>query len=187
MRMALTSIFYVTLATSLAAQQFEGNREGFTITNPKSELYPEEGRKLQAEELERNAKVTIDAVTRRPYTWDWIAYNYYNCSADWNQTCQGTLKIEAPAGWQACKALYSVSGGRNSRSSVTPDNWYTNDPESPDRFRAYNFYIFAQGSGNIFDRWGSNLNMSNLGLRLIAAEARNRDRYIAGCDMPSHD
>jgi hypothetical protein len=123
-----------------------------------------------------------------PRTIDWVKYTYISCDVNWDQHCSATYVIDAPAGWQACRALYGVGTQMNRANySVTPTSWYTNDPESPDRFRAYSFYISAEGSGNIFDRWGSNMTLNGVGLRLIPADATNNDRYSAGCEMPRHD
>ena len=120
-------------------------------------------------------------------TVDWIKYEYVRCKVKWDQRCSGEEIIEAPQGWQACKPLYSVSVQRRGSYSVRPDKWYTNDPESPDRFRAYKFNYSAVGSGNIFDREGGHMMLSDVGLRLISADANNHARYKAGCSMPSHD
>jgi hypothetical protein len=113
-------------------------------TQLRVESYPDFGELLQ-----QKLKTALAA---KP-TVDWIVYSSLSCSAEWDEICEGNKLIEAPAGWQACKVLYSVSGSdRGSQYSVTPTNWYTNDPESPDRLRAYNFYLYAKGSGTIFDR-----------------------------------
>jgi hypothetical protein len=71
--------------------------------------------------------------------------------------------------------------------SVTLTSWYTNDSESPDRYRAVRLYIHAFGNANPFDHRGSRMWVSNVGVIVISAEATNYDRNRAGCDMPSHD
>lgn len=123
-------------------------------------------------------------------TYDWIAYSRWWCDVAWNGKCEGTEVFDASAqGWQACKFLYSQAsaGGWDNRLTVGPDNWYANDPESPDRFRAYRATLYAYGSHNIFNQVGAWIDLRNVGMRLIPAWANNYQRYAAGCDMPYHD
>ena len=143
-----------------------------------TEDYPSQGISLLNEKLANPASTTVD----------WIAYNWIKCEADWNQHCEGDHLVEAPSGWQACKSIFTVGhSGRQTSYSVTPVNWYTNDPESPDRFRAYNYHVMARGSHSLIDRWGTNITLNNVGIRVIRADATNYDRYAAGCEMPRHD
>lgn len=121
--------------------------------------------------------------------FDWIVYSWWECRVNWDQTCRGTKTFEVPAGWQACKFLYieQSRGGFDTTFQFGASNWYTNDPESPDRFRAYVATIGASGSGNIFNQQGAWIRLENVGVRLIPATATNQQRYEAGCHMPPHD
>jgi hypothetical protein len=138
--------------------------------------------------------VTVDGTaevpqpTSRSATYDWIVYKWYECRVEWDQTCEGNHDFVVPEGWQACKFLSSEASKSGSADfRVLPSSWYTNDPQSPDRFRSYNTRIYASGSHNWFNKTGSWIREENVGVRLISAEAVNADRYAAGCDMPPHD
>lgn len=118
-----------------------------------------------------------------PVHWSGEVY----CEANFDERCKATFRFEAPAGWQACKPLGSVTSNIGGGYSWTPISFYTNDPESPDRFRGYQLYITAAGSGNPLDQTGGNIRVRPVGLYVIEAEATNEERYIAGCEMPRHD
>jgi hypothetical protein len=140
--------------------------------------YPEEGIRVQAENLR----------AARGKTYDWMRYNWLKCDAKWNGSCEGTVLLEAPQGWQACRLLYrigEVNGG--AAFSTVQTSWYTNDPESPDRFRAFSIHLVARGGGNPFDQKGVSVRLENVGIRLLPANATNADRYAEGCEMPVHD
>mgnify|MGYP001575266988 CR=1 FL=1 len=117
---------------------------------------------------------------------DYLLYEYVQCEVDWRHHCEASYKLEAPAGWQACKRLYTIQGELGNRKfSFTPTDWYTGDSENPDRFRSFTLYMFVQGSTNPIDRWGSNLKLGNVGLKIIPAESTNKDRFDLGCEMPA--
>lgn len=180
------SIFSVIMIPSFLLAQTSGTenttdqtRSSFASSQVYIEEYPEDGKKYFEEQFRSLAAGS---------TIDWIKFTYLKCQANWNQTCEHTEVIQVPQGWQACRALYQVSAsGRGTNYSVSPSDWYTNDPESPDRFRSYRLYMYAKGSGIIFDRWGANVDFTNVGIRLISAQSTNADRYRAGCEMPRHD
>lgn len=115
-------------------------------------------------------------------------YDWWQCEADWNQVCDGVEVIAAPAGYQVCNIYYTitVSNGHDKWFHSAPTSFYPNDPQSPDRFRAGDFRIHAQGNNNPFDRRGSKIRVENVGLDLISADADNFTRYKEGCMMPSH-
>jgi hypothetical protein len=136
---------------------------------------------------EENPSLKIQATPLAAKTDDLIHFSELKCDVNWDQWCESDKTIEAPPGYQVCKALYSLHTEMgNTSKSATPTNWYTNDPENPDRFRAIRFYIKAQGSGFVWDKWGSNITLLNVGIRVIRADANNQERYEAGCDMPPH-
>lgn len=120
--------------------------------------------------------------------WNKIIYSRITCDVNWNQYCEHKETFVAPAGWQICKPLYKVEANMNRTSHRwTPGNWYTNDPESPDRYRSLDFYMGADGSGNLFNQWGSKISLLDVGYSMIPASATNDDRYECGCNMPPHD
>jgi hypothetical protein len=119
--------------------------------------------------------------------FDLIMYSYISCQADWNVFCSGTTPLQAPPGWQVCKLLHGPEQKNgNAYFSVTPADWYNGDSEHPARFNRYDFYTYAHGSGSPFNKTGANINVPNVGLRLIPSSANNYDRYAVGCDMPNH-
>lgn len=128
------------------------------------------------------------SVTETVRTIDWIIFEHIECRSEWNQICEGTEPLEAPPGWQVCSVFYDVISERNTNDyRLTPAKWYTNDAQSPDRFRQYNLYMYSKGSRNALNRYGANIKLGRVGLRLISAEAVNSDRFREGCAMPPHD
>lgn len=119
----------------------------------------------------------------------YIQYSEYTCDVDWQHRCEGSVVVQAPTGYQVCRALFSVTyqGGHDAWHAETPTEWYLNDPQSPDRFRAVEFKIHAFGSGSIFNQLGSRITLQEIGVSYISADADNFQRYAAGCWMPSHD
>ncbi len=129
-------------------------------------------------------EVQIEAVA----TQDIILHSYIRCEGRWDDSCEGNHDLKAPANWQACLPLYQVANSdSNSGYSIDATDWYTNDPESPDRFRSFHLNIRGSGSHNPFDKVGFEIKLVNVGLRVIPATATNADRYAAGCMMPAHD
>lgn len=119
-----------------------------------------------------------------------IIWKSIECDVAWNGgSCTTTKDLEAPVGWQACAVVYNLAheGGFATSKKFTPDHWYTNDPESPDRFRRYKVHVSASGSGSIFNQVGARIRLENVGIDIIPANADNAARFAAGCDMPDHD
>jgi hypothetical protein len=122
-----------------------------------------------------------------PYTWDYIPYSAFWCDVDWIHFCNGPdLVITAPSGWQACKALYTVTrnDGYSHSYKITQSGWYVNDPLEPASFRTYIYSLYASGNGNPFSPQGANVTLSNVGMRLIKATASYTERFAAQCDLP---
>lgn len=122
--------------------------------------------------------------------YDWVAFSWIKCDVDWGHSCSGSYLLDASKqGWQACSFLGTQvsKGGWNSSYRDTPTNWYTADPENPDRFRAYHFNISAAGSPYPWHQVGGWIELRNVGVRLIPAWATNYHRYSAQCEMPSHN
>ena len=119
----------------------------------------------------------------------YILYESVSCESDWDQYCdtQNTIKLEAPANWQACKPIYSVGpqgGDRGFQFWAT--SWYSGDTQRPSRFRAYIVRLWSMGSGlpkDPKDKWGSNIQLRDVGLLIIPADADNAARHKAGCEM----
>lgn len=117
---------------------------------------------------------------------DYILWSSLECDVKWDQSCSASKLLDAPPGWQVCKVLYTVSNNRGKTElKVEPAEYYTNDPEDPDRFRAYTVAMSAKGNGNRFNRRSANLTLTQVGIRIIPAEYTNQDRYRLGCTLPN--
>jgi hypothetical protein len=127
--------------------------------------------------------------TSTPFIWRWIKWSSYQCDVAWDQSCSGSDTIEAPVGWQACRIIYNLTyeGGHRTSKGFSPEGWYADDRQSPDRFRHYRVSISANGSGVPFDQAGAKIRLENVGMDLISADTDNAGRYAAGCHMPPHD
>lgn len=129
-----------------------------------------------------------DADPKKLSSFEYIKYEYVRCKARWDQNCKGSVPIDAPAGWQICKPIYSETVKRgNAGYSFSPRSWYTNDPESPDRFRSLSLDVYAFGNHNPLNHRSAHIHLSKVGAKLLPADANNADRYREGCMMPSHD
>lgn len=117
----------------------------------------------------------------------WFAHEYVYCEAKWDERCEYRVTLQVPPGWQACKPVGNITSNIGGGYKWTPIAWYTQDPESPDRFRGYELYITAAGSGNVFDQTGGNIKIQPVGIQVIRADAPNSKRFAAGCEMPLHD
>jgi hypothetical protein len=127
--------------------------------------------------------------TSTPFIWRWIKWSSYQCDAAWDQSCSVLETIEAPAGWQACRIIYTLAyeGGYRTSKGFSAEGWYTDDRQSPHRFRNYRLSLSASGSGVSFDQAGAKIRLENVGMDLISADTDNAGRYAAGCHMPPHD
>jgi len=117
----------------------------------------------------------------------YILYESVSCESEWDQYCdtQNTIKLEAPPTWQVCKPTYSVvSEGGDHNVSFWATSWYPNDKQRPSRFRAYVFRLWANGSGVPRDKWGSHIQVKDVGLVIIPGDADNDARRKAGCVLP---
>lgn len=132
---------------------------------------------------------TMPMPTLVPLIWRWIKWSSYQCDVAWNQSCLGSDTIEAPAGWQACRIIYTLAyeGGHQTSKGFSAESWYTDDRQSPDRFRTYRVSISASGSGLSYDQTGAKIRLENLGMDLVPADTDNAGRYAAGCHMPPHE
>lgn len=127
--------------------------------------------------------------TSTPFIWRWIKWSSYQCDVAWNQSCSGSDTIEAPTGWQACRIIYHLAyeGGHQTSKGFSAEGWYTDDRQSPERFRLYRIFISASGSGVSNDQTGAKIRLENLGMDLVPADTDNAGRYAAGCHMPPHE
>jgi hypothetical protein len=120
-------------------------------------------------------------------TYDWIPYSKFWCDVDWIHYCVGPdLVVTVPAGWQACKALYTVARNEGFVHvyKVISQDWFMNDPLEPASFRTYRYSIEARGNGQIFNPQGANVTLTDVGIRLIKATATYKDRFDAKCELP---
>ena len=117
----------------------------------------------------------------------YILYDSVSCESEWDQYCDSgnTIKFEAPANWQVCKPIYSVvSQGGDHNVAFWATSWYSDEKQSPRRFRAYILRLWSNGSGLPMDKWGSHIQLKDIGLSIIPADADNAARRKAGCDLP---
>ncbi len=119
------------------------------------------------------------------YPIQYIRYSKFECDVNAGHRCEGSVTVTAPTGWQACNSVYHVVyyGGYDKEIRVTPTQFYPNDPQSPDRFSGYEFYIRAGGNG--FDL-GARVTLTDVGITVIPADMNNYDRYYYKCSMPAH-
>ncbi|HEU5121689.1 MAG TPA: hypothetical protein VFT59_02495 [Candidatus Saccharimonadales bacterium] len=136
---------------------------------------------------------------QRPYTSEklvitkpsvaklFILHTEAKCVVDWDDDeCNRYYTVEAPANYQACKFyIGSSSSGGDGGKTYVPTKWYEGDTETPPRFKAYYLHLFANGSHNPMDQWGSNIVLNNIGVIAIPADALNDVRFAEGCDMPT--
>lgn len=122
-------------------------------------------------------------VTTKSYqTFNHIVYSQVSCSADYDHSCNVSAPVDSVPGYIICSPIISVSGGRGSYYfGFFTSNPFPNDDQSPPRFRTITFGGRAEASHDPFSRWGSNINFSNVGAKLISDFATNADRKAAGC------
>jgi hypothetical protein len=113
----------------------------------------------------------------------------WQCEANWDQDCEDAQVLSAPEGWQVCRLTFTevTRDGWDAWFNHEPTSFFTNDPETPDRYRAVRIAIHAFGTGNPFDQRGSKMRVDNIVLDMIPASAGRYERYAASCDMPQHD
>ena len=115
-------------------------------------------------------------------TYDWIKYDELGCDVRWNEYCREDYELVAPDGWSVCRPLFTVThagrGGPTFRDFVT--RLVMTDPP-PRRFLGIRFEMRAKGSGERWNRWGSNITVQNIGLRLIRFEATRAERSTLNC------
>ena len=117
----------------------------------------------------------------------YILYESIGCESEWDQYCDSgnTIKFEAPANWQVCKPIYSVvSQGGDHNVAFWATSWYSDEKQSPRRFRAYILRLWSNGSGSPRDKWGSHIELKDVGILIIPADADNDARRKAGCELP---
>lgn len=106
-------------------------------------------------------------------TYDWVAWEHWDCSVNWDQYCQMEETLAAPNGWQVCKPFYRVAGagkgGPTFRATMNPD------------YVTVHYYFYVRGSGKWYDKWGSNLRVEDVGMKIISAPTTPAQRAAAGC------
>ncbi len=175
MKHVITSFGVLSLMTLLAACGSIGqpNIDGKTEVQPK----------ILASQT--NQPNVTDSASASPVSL--VMYESISCESEWNQYCDthNTIKLEAPANWQICKPLYSVvskEGDTNVHFWAT--SWYPDDTQRPRRFRAYTLRVWSNGSGAPTNKWGSQVQLKDIGISIIPGEADNAARRKAGCELP---
>lgn len=104
---------------------------------------------------------------------NWVAWKKLYCdNVDWNMTCNGSVSLEAPVGWQMCKPIWgTVTRGRGSPMFVATKNDAVHT----------SYWMHVEGSHDMFDRWGSNMDAYDVGAELIQAPTTAAERAAAGC------
>ena len=119
-------------------------------------------------------------------TTPWEIWESMGCGdVQWDEHCKHHVNLDAPDGYQICKALVTATGiGRGATWGLTAERFVPEDP-LPQRFRRYKLEYNARGSNEIWDRWGSNITFGSVGLLLIEDWMTNEHRNLLGCDMPT--
>lgn len=113
---------------------------------------------------------------RKPgQTLNWLFYNWLKCDASWNQICKGKVYGNPPDGWRICKPTWGhVSAGKGGPLwAVKLINLSTVE-----------YSMFVSGSQQAWDKWGSNLQVDNVGASIIPDNASPAERAAAGCVDP---
>jgi hypothetical protein len=137
--------------------------------------------------LEQQSSVSSQAPPKPPTNVRLASVNliYYarlGCNAAWNQSCTIPLRIDAPPKRQVCNFVYTISESNNERYVwFGPDKFIPSDSEKPARYTAIQLTIWAEGSGAFWNRWGSVLMLSNVGIEVMDATATNAERQKNKC------
>lgn len=109
------------------------------------------------------------------YAVDWIAWEYLECGAKWDQYCTLDVSLEAHPAWDACKPLYD----RPSAGKGGPKWWV-----SMQDYNKVGFAMYVKGSWEPWNQWGSMIRVENVGMRLIERGSTLAQRKAAGCIEP---
>ena len=94
-----------------------------------------------------------------------------------------TTTPDLPAGWVVCRHFVgSSSVGRGAGWSYGFLNPLPNDPQSPARKKAIVYHLTAP-AGPLWDQWGSNVDLFNVGIEAISDDATVQQRWDNGCEM----
>lgn len=139
--------------------------------------------KLLNNELE-TTNFTFDTSGRRKFKY----YNWYNCQAKWDGSCEADEDLILPAGWQVCSIEYNITSKRGNADNpeFTPINYYEGDSEYPYRFRGYHMKLRSSGNNEFLNRVGANIALSDIAIIAIPSNFTNEDRYKLGCVMPKY-
>lgn len=116
----------------------------------------------------------------------WTPLIRFPCHANWDEANKICPKdLWAPSGFQACRLHYYVGhqDGRSRVYNILPLGVFPGDTESPPRFLGYHVELFANGGHRIFDRWGSKIELYNLGMSYVPATLTNEQKFQEGCDL----
>ncbi len=143
---------------------------------PQEPLTKDQMRKVEGERKSQRAEV---ALTRQRQaggdTLNWALYEYMKCPAEWFQYCEQKVVEAAPSGWQVCKPYWGrIGAGKGGPTWRVRVEDYAN----------VSFYQYANGSGNPVDQWGSNIDVYDIGMKIIRAPTTPAERAAAGCVDP---
>lgn len=118
------------------------------------------------------------------YPYNWKLWPVWECSAKWNEYCEGEqFAIMTAPPWQICKTYWTVTNAGRGRPIFNA--FYEDIAKHPDGSPLYTkvrFWMLVQGSGDPLNRWGSNIRVEKIGAILIFDNETNARRKAWGCD-----
>lgn len=111
-------------------------------------------------------------------------YPQISCSVSWDQTCEETIALKAPTGWQVCRLLYTVTLRRgDTQIRIEPDDWIGSGYGTLG-FRTYRMRFRVAGDGQLLDPDGADLILTDVGLDVVSDKLTASEREDRGCDVP---
>lgn len=92
------------------------------------------------------------------------------CSANWDEQCEGDRKATIPSGYEYCSVTWAMTT-LNGAAYFEPRRSYAG---------GFDYHLFARGSHNPFDRWGSSVGVA-ITLRGITSGTSELVRQRNGC------
>lgn len=107
------------------------------------------------------------------------------CEVKYNQYCEFTESIRAPAGFQICRLSYSTVSERGDYAfKVTPVGWLPNEPGKTNRHTGLDLYFRATGHSNAgLNRLGARIEIENIRVGLLPSDADDSERRRRNCEI----